>query len=36
MGDRLTALKEGLSMVREKQSVSYNEIQQPFSPISDA
>ncbi|MGL5192111.1 MAG: bicarbonate transporter BicA [Chroococcales cyanobacterium] len=36
MGDRLTALKEGLSMVRQKQSVSYNEIQQPFSPISDA
>ncbi|AFY84676.1 bicarbonate transporter BicA [Oscillatoria acuminata] len=36
MGDRLTALKEGLSMVREKQSVSYNELNQPFSPISDS
>ncbi len=36
MGDRLTALKEGLSMVREKESVSYNELQQPFSPISDS
>jgi sulfate permease, SulP family len=36
MDDRLPALKEGLSMVREKQSISYNELQQPFSPISDS
>ncbi|MBO0347772.1 SulP family inorganic anion transporter [Phormidium pseudopriestleyi FRX01] len=36
MDDRPTALKEGLSMVRQKQSISYNELQQPFSPISDS
>lgn len=34
MGDRLTALQEGLTMVREKQSYIYDEKEKPFPSIS--
>jgi SulP family sulfate permease len=34
MGDRLTALQEGLAMVREKQSYSYDETDKPFPSLS--
>jgi len=34
MGDRLTALQEGLAMVREKQGYSYDETQKPFPSLS--
>ncbi|MFN6514665.1 MAG: SulP family inorganic anion transporter [Nostoc sp. CreGUA01] len=34
MGDRLTALQEGLAMVREKQTYSYGETDKPFSSLS--
>jgi len=34
MGDRLTALQEGLAMVREKQGYSYGETEKPFLSLS--
>ena len=34
MGDRLTALQEGLAMVREKQGYSYDETEEPFPSLS--
>jgi len=34
MGDRLTALQEGLAMVREKQGYSYDETEKPFPSLS--
>ncbi|UNU24775.1 bicarbonate transporter BicA [Microcoleus vaginatus] len=34
MGDRLTALQEGLAMVREKQGHSYDEMGKPFPSLS--
>jgi SulP family sulfate permease len=34
MGDRLTALQEGLAIVREKQSYSYDKTEKPFSSLS--
>ena len=34
MGDRLTALQEGLAMVREKQGYSYDETDKPFPSLS--
>ncbi|YAF96564.1 MAG: SulP family inorganic anion transporter [Nodularia sp. CChRGM 3473] len=34
MGDRLTALQEGLAMVREKQSYSYDQTDTTYSPLS--
>jgi SulP family sulfate permease len=34
MGDRLTALQEGLAMVREKQGYSYDEMGKPFPSLS--
>ncbi|MBW4555375.1 MAG: SulP family inorganic anion transporter [Trichormus sp. ATA11-4-KO1] len=34
MGDRLTALQQGLALVREKQGYSYDEIDKPFSSLS--
>jgi SulP family sulfate permease len=34
MGDRLTALQEGLTMIREKQSYSYDQTDTTYSPLS--
>ncbi len=34
MGDRLTALQEGLTMVREKQTYTYDETEKPFPSMS--
>lgn len=34
MGDRLTALQEGLVMVHEKQGYNYDETDKTFPPLS--